>query len=123
MSFAAQGVAARREERSIGEAQASVGGGASAYRRSRPSSRPSARRISADVPRAQATGLLSAALAHDGWCELVDGQGLSWDDPEAWLVTALARALLVPEVDAADSFKGLAARLGAVAAAMARRVL
>jgi len=77
----------------------------------------------ADVPRAQATGLLSAALAHDGWCELVDGQGLSWDDPEAWLVTALARALLVPEVDAADSFKGLAARLGAVAAAMARRVL
>ena len=61
--------------------------------------------LRADVTRAQATGLLSAALAHDGWRELVDGQGLSWDDAEAWLVTALARALLVPEVDAADSFR------------------
>ena len=59
--------------------------------------------LRADVPRAQATALLSAAPAHDGWRELVDGQGLSWDDAEAWLVTALARALLVPEVDAAGS--------------------
>jgi AcrR family transcriptional regulator len=50
--------------------------------------------LRADVPRAQATGLLSAALSHDGWRELVDGQGLSWDDAESWLVTALARALL-----------------------------
>jgi AcrR family transcriptional regulator len=53
--------------------------------------------LRADVSRAQATGLLSAALAHDGWRELVGGQRLSWDDAETWLVTALARALLVAD--------------------------
>jgi hypothetical protein len=53
------------------------------------------------ILRAHATGLLSAAPAHDGWRELVDGQRLSWDDSEAWLVTALSRALLDAEVDAA----------------------
>ena len=48
-------------------------------------------------------GAAEPALGHDGCRELVDGQGLSRDDAEAWLATALARALLVPEVDAADA--------------------
>jgi AcrR family transcriptional regulator len=47
-----------------------------------------------DVSRVHAAGLLSAATAHDGWRELVERHGLSWDDAEEWLITALARALL-----------------------------
>jgi hypothetical protein len=35
----------------------------------------------------------------------VDGQGLSRDDAEAWLVTALVRALVDPKVDAADAVR------------------
>ena len=59
--------------------------------------------LRADVARAQATGLLSVVLAHDGWRELVDGQGLSWDDAEVWFVTALGRALLRQDGDVTDA--------------------
>jgi hypothetical protein len=52
--------------------------------------------------RGSAAGLLSGALAHDGLRELVDGQRLSWDESEAWRITALTRALLDAEVGASD---------------------
>lgn len=51
--------------------------------------------LRADVPPQHAAGLISAATAHEAWRELVDGQGLGWDAAEAWLVTALNRAVLV----------------------------
>jgi AcrR family transcriptional regulator len=47
-----------------------------------------------DVTPDRAAALIALSTTHEAWRELVDAHGLSWDDAEAWLEAALARALL-----------------------------
>jgi AcrR family transcriptional regulator len=46
------------------------------------------------LPAAHAAAVLSAATAHHAWQELVQAQGLTWEQAEASLNDALGRALL-----------------------------
>jgi AcrR family transcriptional regulator len=47
-----------------------------------------------DVTPERAAALIALSTTHEAWRELVEAYGLSWDDAEAWLDAALARALL-----------------------------
>jgi AcrR family transcriptional regulator len=42
----------------------------------------------------RAQALLALSTSHEAWHELIHSYKLSWDEAEAWLTTALARALL-----------------------------
>jgi len=42
----------------------------------------------------RARALLALSTSHEAWHELIHSYKLSWDEAEAWLTTALARALL-----------------------------
>ena len=44
----------------------------------------------------RAQGLLAISTSHEAWRELIHSYKLGWDDAEAWLTDALARALLKP---------------------------
>ena len=44
----------------------------------------------------RAQALLALSTSHEAWRELIHSYKLDWDDAEAWLTTALARALLKP---------------------------
>jgi hypothetical protein len=50
--------------------------------------------LRADLPRERAAALISVTTAHEGWRELVEVHGLTWDEAESWLSDALGRALL-----------------------------
>jgi AcrR family transcriptional regulator len=47
-----------------------------------------------DVTPDRAAALIALSTTHEAWRELVDAHRLSWDDAEAWLDAALARALI-----------------------------
>jgi hypothetical protein len=47
-----------------------------------------------DVTPDRAAALIALSTTHEAWRELVDAHRLSWDDVEAWLEAALARALI-----------------------------
>jgi AcrR family transcriptional regulator len=44
----------------------------------------------------RAQALLALSTSHEAWRELTQSYKLDWDEAEAWLTTALARALLKP---------------------------
>ena len=47
-----------------------------------------------DVQPERAQALLALSTSHEAWRELIHSYKLAWDDAEAWLTDALARALL-----------------------------
>ena len=47
-----------------------------------------------DVTHDRAAALIALSTTHEAWRELVEAHSLSWDDAEAWLDAALARAVL-----------------------------